>query len=515
VDSASDDPRSVEVLPAEPGASGGFQPGGYWLTRAAILRGLGAIYFIAFVVAGRQLVPLVGSHGLLPARAFMGEMRSEGFWALPGLFWVSVSDGFLRATAWTGAALAAFVAFGFANVIVLALLWFLYLSIVHVGQLFWSYGWEILLLEAGFLGIFLCPLVRGDAFPASTPPPRVVMVLFRWLAFRVMFGAGMIKMRGDPCWRDLTCLEFHYETQPLPNPLSWLMHQSPPWFHRIEVLWNHFIELVVPFGLFGPRRVRTVAGILTIAFQTTLILSGNLSWLNYLTILICVSCLDDGTLVRLVPARLRARLVEGILAVAAPRPQRVVVGLLAIVVGVLSIRPALNLLSSRQLMNDSFDPLHLVNTYGAFGSVGRERNEVVLSGTFDDPASPEARWMEYELPCKPGDVRRRPCVVAPYHLRLDWQIWFAAMSDYEHEPWLVHLVARLLDGDDELMRLFAPGPFHGHKPRAIRADRYRYRFTRWSQRSQGWWTRTRVGEYLRPLTADDPALNQYLRERGW
>jgi hypothetical protein len=498
-----------------------FGRGGYWLTRAAILRGLGAIYFVAFVVAAKQSVALVGAQGIYPARAFLEEVRGESggtgaaFVALPGVFWFALSDGLLRGLAWTGAAMGAAVAFGFANVVILALLWFLYMSFVHVGQLFWSYGWEILLLEAGFLAIFLCPALRGDAFPARTPPPRLVMILFSWLAFRVMFGAGLIKMRGDPCWRDLTCLEFHYETQPLPNPLSWVLHQTPPWFHRLEVLWNHFIELVVPFGLFGPRRVRTIAGLLTIGFQVTLLLSGNLSWLNYLTIVVALACLDDATLALAIPRRWRARLAAEMPSATppAPRAQRVAVVVLAIVVGVLSIRPALNLLSARQVMNDSFDPLHLVNTYGAFGSVGRERNEVILAGTFDDPASPAARWQEYELPCKPGDVRRRPCIVAPYQLRLDWQIWFAAMSDYTHEPWLVHVVAKLLRADPATLTLFTPGPFHAHAPRAIRADLYRYRFTR--RGSPGWWTRERVSEYLRPLTADDPALLDYLRARGW
>jgi hypothetical protein len=333
----------------------------------------------------------------------------------------------------------------------------------------------------------------------------------------------MIKLRGDPCWRDLTCLAYHYETQPLPNPLSWLLHQTPPWFHRVEVLWNHFIELVVPFGLFGPRRVRTAAGLLTIVFQTTLIISGNLSWLNYLTVVICLACLDDGTLTRLLPARLTARFprllppadLPGSPLVPASRPQRLAVGALALAVALLSIRPALNLVSRTQVMNGSFDPLHLVNTYGAFGSIGRVRHEVILAGTDDDPTRPDARWLEYDLPCKPGNLQRRPCVIAPYQLRLDWQVWFAAMSEAEREPWLVHLVYKLLQGDRPVRALLAPSPFADHPPRAIRADLYEYHFTRWGDRARGWWTRRRAGDYLRPLTLADPALRAYVADHGW
>jgi Lipase maturation factor len=507
-------------VPTSPGRA----PPTYWLTRALVLRGLGAIYFVAFFSLALQVQPLIGAGGLLPASAYLREVRAEAggtlsaFAALPGLFWLGVSDRFLVAAAWAGVAGSLLVAAGFANVLLLAALWFLYMSFVHVGQVFYGYGWEFLLLETGFLAIFLCPLLRRDAFPTHTPPPFIVIVLLRWLAFRVMFGAGLIKMRGDPCWRDLTCLLYHYETQPLPNPLSWLLHQTPPWVHRAEVLWNHFVELVVPFGLFGPRRLRTIAGLLTIAFQATLVVSGNLSWLNYLTIVICVACLDDQTLAVLIPARFRLRAAEAAALAAqapAPRRQRHVTIALAIVVGVLSLQPALNLLSPHQAMNQSFDPFHLVNTYGAFGSVGRTRQEVILSGTYDDPTRPDARWLEYDFPCKPGNLHRRPCFVAPFQLRLDWQIWFAAMSHPEREPWLVHLVAQLLDGNRSALSLLAPGPLHARAPRAIRAELYEYHFTRIGDGSPGWWRRERVGEYLRVLTREDPALRGFVEDHGW
>jgi hypothetical protein len=494
----------------------------FWLTRALFLRGLGAIYLVAFASLVSQLRPLLGAEGILPVVDYLAALRAQAggaaILASPTIFWLSASDGFLSATAWLGLAGAVVVLAGRANALVMAALWVLYLSFVHVGQVFYGYGWEILLLETGFLAIFLCPLLRPADLAVQTPPPVIVLFLLRWLAFRLMFGAGLIKLRGDTCWRDLTCLIYHYETQPLPNPISWVLHQTPPWFHRLETLWNYFIEVVVPFALFGPRPARTIAGLLTIAFQTTLIISGNLSWLNYLTIVICLACFDDRTLSRVIPARVRQRFAEvAAAATAAARSpaQRPVVIALAVVVGVLSIQPAINLLSPEQAMNASFDRLHLVNTYGAFGSVGRVRHEVILSGTWDDPGSADAHWREYELPCKPGDVHRRPCVIAPFQLRLDWQIWFAAMSTVDRQPWLVHLIAQLLEGKRGALSLLAGDPFGGRPPRAIRAELYEYHFTRFGDGAGAWWRRERVAEYLRPLTLADPALRKFLQARGW
>ncbi|MCI0657931.1 MAG: lipase maturation factor family protein, partial [Acidobacteria bacterium] len=216
----------------------------YWLTRFLILRLLGFIYFIAFLCAARQILPLIGRNGLLPADRYLQRAqlqlgsRLEGFLQLPSLFWIDISDRALLITAWAGVGLSLVVLAGYANALLMALLWALYLSIVHVGQDWYGYGWEIQLIETGFLGIFLCPLLDGRPFPRRSAPAPVLM-LFRWLIFRIMLGAGLIKMRGDPCWRDLSCLDYHYETQPIPNPLSRALHFMPRWFQRGGVLFNH------------------------------------------------------------------------------------------------------------------------------------------------------------------------------------------------------------------------------------------------------------------------------------
>jgi len=462
----------------------------YWLARLVFQRALAAIYLIAFLVAARQFVPLLGERGLLPVPEFV---RAVPFRSSPSLFHFRYSDRLFGVVAWGGAALAAAALVGLPDtwpipltMLLWAALWGAYLSIVNVGQTFYSFGWETLLLETGFLAIFFGPV--------WTAPPLALIWLLRWLLFRVEFGAGMIKIRGDPCWRDLTCLYYHHETQPMPNPLSWYFHQLPKTLHRAEVLGNHFAQLVVPFFLFFPQPVATIAGLVILITQSWLLLSGNFSWLNVLTMTLAVASLDDAALGRVLTLEphwvatdsWHAWLVVGV----------------TIVVLLLSYRPARNLLSRDQLMNTSFDPLHLVNTYGAFGSITKERYEIVVEGTDEPVLTPSTTWREYEFKAKPGDVRRRPPQYAPYHLRLDWLMWFAAMSSPMYHPWFVPLVVKLLEADPPTLRLLRTDPFAGARPRFVRATLYLYRFTtpRERRESRAWWVRSRVDEYLRPVS---------------
>jgi hypothetical protein len=364
-------------------------------------------------------------------------------------------------------------------------LWVLYLSIVNVGQTFYSFGWESLLLEAGFLAIFL-----GDD---ATGPPALVLISFRWLAFRVEFGAGLIKMRGDQCWRDLTCLDYHHETQPMPNPLSWWFHRIPKRLHRLEVLGNHAAQLIVPFGLFFPQPVAGLAAGYMILTQLYLVVSGNYAWLNWLTIVAAAAALPDF-------------FFSPIMAVA-PGPvgqpgwfAAAVIGLVVVVV-VLSYWPVRNLLGPRQLMNFSFNQLHIVNTYGAFGSVTRHRDEVVVEGTEDADPTDASTWREYEFKGKPGDPMRRPPQWAPYHLRLDWLMWFLPLSPGYGEVWFIRFVDRLLRNDPAILGLLRRNPFPDHPPATIRARMYRYRYTTWRERreTRAWWVRQPIGEYLPPV----------------
>ncbi len=396
---------------------------------------------------------------------------------------------------------------GYTNGAALLVLWALYMSVTHVGQVFWGYGWENQLLETGLLAVFLCPFLRAGPLTPGAPPPALVIGLFRWLAFRIMLGAGLIKLRGDPCWRDLTCLTTHFETQPIPHPLSWFAHHAPEGVLRGGVALNHFVELVVPWAAFGPRRARHAAGVLMVGFQAVLILSGNLSFLNWLTIIPCLACFDDRFWVRLIPGR-PGRMIGHRLTTLpnelGPGARAAAVGITGLVV-VLSWNPVVNLLSERQAMNTSFDPLNLVNTYGAFGSIGDERHEILLEGTLDERPTASSEWVEYEFKCKPGRPTRLPCVTTPYHHRLDWQIWFAAFQHPARNAWLAHFVHKLLQGDEGALALLDGDPFEGRGPPAwIRTDLYRYEFT--DPGEPGWWRRERVRPYLPPLSKDHPGL---------
>jgi hypothetical protein len=493
---------------------------GYALTRFAILRLLALVYAVAFTVLIRQQDALIGSDGLLPAAPYLARVRDavgspgQAVLALPTLFWLDCSDHALHVAAWVGLALALAALAGMTNALSQLALWAIYLSFVQVGQLFYGYGWETQLLETGFLAVFLCPVRTLGPFPPTAPPVAVIW-LFRWLIARIMLGAAAIKLRGDPCWRDFTCLDYHYETQPVPSPLSWWFHAQPHWAQALGVAFNHYVELIAPFLIVLGRRLRLVAGMSFVAFQLILIASGNLSFLNWLTIVPALACFDDAALGRLVPRRSRTRVLARV-AVAPPRTaHRAAATVLAVVVAVLSINPVRNLLSSHQAMNRSYDPLHLVNTYGAFGSVGRTRDEVVIEGTADTTIGPDTVWREYQFPCKPGDVARRPCLISPYHYRLDWQLWFAAMSSIGHEPWLLHLVDKLLSGDPVIKPLLAVDPFPTTPPRYVRIQLYRYRFTRPGSGNSDWWTRTYVGPYLRPIAHDDPELRRAMQRFGW
>jgi hypothetical protein len=490
----------------------------YWLTRFVFLRLLGVVYFFAFLSLAQQVIPLIGHHGLLPAHIHLEIVREnsasnlDAWTRLPTIFWISVSDSWLQGFAWLGVALSLVLVLGFANQVLLGLLWALYLSFVHVGQEWYAFGWEIQLLETGFLAIFVCSPLDPRPFP-RTEPPKPTIWLLRWLIFRIMLGAGLIKIRGDSCWRDLTCLLYHYETQPLPNPLSRYVHFAPAWFHELGCLGTHFAELVAPFFVFGPPRIRRAAGAVIVGFQGLLIASGNLSFLNYLTICPAIACFDDAFLRRFLPRRLVSAAEAARTGGRSSRAQLYVSAALLAVVGWLSIAPVSNLLASHQVMNTSFDPLHLVNTYGAFGSVGRERFEIVLEGTDDAEPGPTTVWRAYEFKAKPGDPARRPPIVAPYHYRVDWLIWFAAMASPNDHPWLIHLIWKLLHNDPLALDLIANQPFPGKPPRWIRADLYRYRFAPLG--SGAWWTREKVGPWLPALSGDDDDLRRFIASRGW
>ncbi|WP_338674196.1 lipase maturation factor family protein [Streptomyces sp. SCSIO 30461] len=456
----------------------------YWLSRLVFQRTLAALYLVGFVTAATQFRALIGERGMLPVP---GYLRLVPMRRAPSVFQLHYSDRFFACCAWTGALLAAGLVAGAADRLPLwtamlwwAVLWALYLSIVNVGQTWYAFGWESLLLETGFLAIFL-----GNERVA---PPLLVLWLLRWLLFRVEFGAGLIKIRGDACWRRLTCLYYHHETQPMPGPLSWFFHRLPGPVHRVEAAANHLTQLLVPFLLFAPQPIAGVAAAVIALTQFWLILSGNFAWLNWLTVALALSAVDGSLFTGPHP-------LPG-----PPLWYAVAVIAVTVLVLVLSYHPVRNLLSRRQAMNRSFDPFHLVNTYGAFGTVGRVRYEVVVEGTDEPAVHPGTVWREYEFHGKPGDIRHWPRQFAPYHLRLDWLMWFAALSPTYAAPWFGAFVERLLDHDRDTLRLLRRNPFPDRPPHFIRARLCHYEFTDWRQlRTTGaCWQRRHLRNFLPP-----------------
>jgi hypothetical protein len=462
------------------------------VARFLLQRGTALVFLLAFVSTLRQFPALAGEHGLLPVPRYLRSARPG-----PTVFRWRYSDRMLAAVCWVGIAVAALLVAGLPQrgpdwlpMLAFLALYGLYLSIVHVGQTFYGFGWEMLLCEAGFTVAFL----GSD----DSPPPRLILLAVLWLVFRLEFGAGLIKLRGDPAWRDLTALYYHHETQPMPNPLSRTAHLMPAWWHRLEVIGNHVAQLVAPFLLFLPQPVASIAGAVIILTQGWLIVTGNFAWLNLLTIVLGCAALGD----RAVHTVLPFAPVDEHRSAALPTPWLVVTTVVAAGLLVLAVRPARNLLSRNQLMNAGFNRWYLGNAYGAFGSVTRQRDEVVIEAT-TEPVPQEGDWREYGFFGKPGEVARRPPQVAPYHLRLDWLLWFVPLGAARSE-WFAALLLHLLEADPRILRFVRVDPFGGGRPCLIRVRMFRYRFaTRAEHRADGAiWVRHPLSVLVPPTGPD-------------
>ncbi|GAA3658587.1 lipase maturation factor family protein [Microbacterium marinilacus] len=457
----------------------GFSAVDFALAREVLQRGIATLYLVAFASSLAQFRALLGERGLLPATELLEWARSSDRAARllrPTLFrWVGYSDRRLVALCVGGIAVSALLVAGVPQLgppwlpmVAFLALWLGYMSIVSIGQTFYGFGWEMLLLEAGFLAAFL-----GSQ---GQPPPVHVLVLFWWLVFRLEFGAGMIKLRGGREWRDLTALTYHHETQPMPGPLSRRAHLLPRWVHKGEVLGNHVAQLVVPWFLFAPllglwvpdvvpQAVGAVSAGIIVLSQLWLVATGNFAWLNWATIVLATSAIA-------VPA---ARGPVGDI----PAYWLAITLAVTALYAVLSWWPARNLAARDQLMNASFNRWNLANAYGAFGTVTKERIEWVVEGTLgDDPL--RAEWRAYGFRGKPGEVHRTPGQFAPYHLRLDWLMWFLPLRPTSSwgrlEDWFRAFLVRLLEADRATLRLLRADPFEGERPRWVRVVSYRYRF---------------------------------------
>jgi len=502
----------------------------HFLVRWTFLRALALIYLIAFVSLWVQVSGLLGSDGIAPARMTMENVSGqvsglEGFHVFPTLCWFNATDASLQLQCAAGTVLALLLLIGFAPVLCLFLLWLIYLSLCTIGREFLSFQWDILLLETGFLALFIAPLQLLPRLWRAPPPSKVGLWLLRWLLFRLMFESGCVKLlSGDPTWHNLTALNVHYETQPLPTWIGWYAHQLPGWFQKTATVVMFVIELGVPFLIFAPRRPRFLAGVGLVGLQVLILLTGNYCFFNLLTLALCLTLLDDAAVVSLLRRcgiKMRGRVAdveigsgdtesdrpssvksttEGRQSVRGwrwPGEVTVPVGCLILLFSMLQLaemfrwggaEPAL----LRGLYNWVM-PFRTVNSYGLFAVMTTNRLEIIVQGSNDG-----TNWLDYEFKYKPGDVQRRPRFVAPHQPRLDWQMWFAALGNYRGNPWFVNFCVRLLQNSPEVVKLLRHNPFPQVPPRYIRAVVYEYHFTDLAARRKtgAWWRREFKGGYL-------------------
>ncbi len=464
------------------------------------LRGLGAVFAIAFLSFLPQAAGLVGSEGIIPVQLQLASVREAlgtmGLWQFPTVFWLNATNGMLHAVCIWGVAASLLLAAGMLPGLMLLTCWLLYLSLCTVGAMFLSFQWDALLLEVALLGMLLAPwgvrLPPGDDWR----PPLAPRLLLSFLLFRLMFSSGMVKLlSGDAVWWNLTALEYHYWTQPLPNAVSWFVHHLPKWFHAVCCGLMFGIELVLPFFVFLPRRLRILAAVLFICFQGVLALTGNFAFFNLLSALLCVPLLDDAVLERFSRVRIREtiKMQRGALCPAWMRLPAC--GILFVAAfGVLDATLRLGVPGGDlgRMVAGWIAPLRSVNSYGLFADMTTHRPEIVIEGSHD-----AITWREYGFRWKPGHVLRMPGHVAPHQPRLDWQFWFAALSPPERNLWVFQAMKHLANGTGAVTALFGENPFHDRPPKHVRALLYRYRFSTPEERQStgAWWVRNLVGQY--------------------
>ncbi len=459
----------------------------YRLTEALFLRFLGVVYFVAFASLSTQILGLAGSHGIEPAARLLDAVSAQAggsaFGLLPTLFWFSRSDSSLVILCVLGCVFGALLAFNIFSRAASVLCFVLYLSISVVGEPFTSFQWDALLLEAGFLAIF-----------AGAP---LLVWAYRLLLFRLMFESGWVKLAsGDPNWRNLHALRFHFMTQPLPNPVAYYAYHLPGRLLDTFTALTLAIELFAPVLLFFPAKVRKIGVALLMLLQVLILLTGNYAFFNLLALALCLWGLDDEAFAplermlrwrfpRAIPVNLRVFHEIGSAATA-----------LLLVLGGIQLVDQLS--SSRALSHALafLQPYEIVNSYGLFAVMTTTRPEIILEGSND-----QVEWREYQFPYKPGNTHRGLPWVAPYQPRLDWQMWFAALGNYPGNPWVGNLIYRILTGEPSVMKLLGPPPFPS-PPRYVRAVLYSYDFTTEDERIKtgATWQRKQVGMWFGPVS---------------
>jgi lipase maturation factor 1 len=506
------------------------RPPTYFWARRWFLRMLGLIYLIAFVSLWVQVDGLVGSNGMSPVSRFLPAVRqqlgSDAYFLLPTLCWFDSSNAFLHFLCGGGVVLSLLLIVGIAPALLLVVLFVFYLSLTIAGQVFLNFQWDVLLLETGFLSIFIAPWrlwprellwwPRSATAATASPVSRAGLFLLKVLLFKLMLMSGVVKLTsGDDSWgwlnhsfhwNALTALDYHYWSQPLPTVFAWWADKSPEWFKQFSVAFCLAVEIIVPFFIWAPRRPRLLAVGLMIFLQIIIALTGNYCFFNLLTIALCLLLIDDGA-IGTSRRDIRA-LVNG-----APKGrtlpnQLCTYAALAVIVVTLPINAWLIFSAFKPQRRppgwlakfyEQLESFRIVNGYGLFRVMTKDRGEIVIEGSTDG-----IEWLPYEFKWKPGDLKRAPGWCAPHQPRLDWQMWFAALEAPEQNPWLVGLIVRLMEGSRDVTGLLARNPFQDKPPHYIRAMFYRYRFTNSEELRQtgAWWKREELREYLPPISRD-------------
>jgi lipase maturation factor 1 len=507
------------------------RPPTYFWARRWFLRVLGLIYLIAFVSLWVQVDGLVGNNGMSPVSRFLPavgqQLGSEAYFLLPTLCWFDSSNAFLHFLCGGGVVLSLLLVLGIAPALSLVVLFIFYLSLTIAGQVFLNFQWDVLLLEAGFLAIFLAPWrlwprelswwAGSAASPTASPVSRAGLFLLKLLLFKLMLMSGVVKLTsGDDSWgwlnhsfhwSALTALDYHYWSQPLPTVFAWWADKSPEWFKHFSVAFCLAVEIIAPFFIWAPRRPRLIAAGLMIFLQLVIALTGNYCFFNLLTIALCLLLIDDSVVASLCRGIFR----YGVQDTAAQRHgynQLSPYAAVAVIVVTLPINAWLIFSAFKPQSRppgwltrfyEQLEPFRIVNGYGLFRVMTKDRCEIVVEGSADG-----VKWTPYEFKWKPGDVKRVPAWCAPHQPRLDWQMWFAALETPEQNPWLLGLVVRLLQGSRDVTGLLARNPFPDQPPHYIRAMFYRYRFTTSEERRQtgAWWKRQELREYLPTISVD-------------
>ena len=467
----------------------------WFLTRRVFLFLLGLVYILAFGSLWIQIEGLVGEAGILPAELYLKGAEThwgaQRFWRVPTLFWLNAGNEFLYTVCLLGAGASLMVMVNFFTGWALLMAWIFYLSIFNVAQPFLGFQWDTLLLETGFLSLFLVSW-RGNINEPESSPSWFIIFLLRLLLFRVVFSSGVVKLLSqDPTWADLTALYYHYETQPLPTWVGWYTHQLPQGFQEFSVVCVFVIQLGVVFLIFGPRRIRYIGCAALVFFDVLIILPGNYGFFNLLTIALCLLLLDDSVFSRWLSTKGEKSKVSVFVI---QKKSLLKVGLLGVCIMLYAV-PLLttNHPSIYVYISKAIRPFHIFNSYGLFAVMTTSRPEIIILGSDD-----RENWFPYEFKWKPGNVEKKPKFVAPHQPRLDWQMWFAALSNYERNPWLIQFMTRLLQGSPVDIALLENNPFPDTPPRYLQAVIYEYQFTNSEirNRDNSWWTR----KLLRPYT---------------